>query len=177
MLLAGAAAKGDLKTTEDEPVDWEMLSIVLLVQSRRAKGAWNLERHSAVMQHTSGASPALQDVHIRVDATDHWGLARHDTGECTYFLAAQPRQSADLHGLCLFSLWPGEEHRNGWSHSHIAFVTKKIKVTLKLNSDIKWGLGEEYELYLFSAGKESSGVKRLGEGQVRPIPALHLCRA
>lgn len=39
MLLAGAAAKGDLKTTEDEPVDWEMLSILLLVQSRRPKGA------------------------------------------------------------------------------------------------------------------------------------------
>lgn len=38
MLLAGAAAKGDLKIREDKPMAREMLSILLLVQSRRAKG-------------------------------------------------------------------------------------------------------------------------------------------
>lgn len=32
---------------------WEMLSILLLVQSRRAKGTWNLERHRALTQVVS----------------------------------------------------------------------------------------------------------------------------
>lgn len=38
MLLAGAEAKGDTKTTEDEPMGWEMPSIPLLVQSKKGKG-------------------------------------------------------------------------------------------------------------------------------------------
>lgn len=36
---------------------WEMLSILLSVQSRRAKGTWNLERHRALTQDTSGEPP------------------------------------------------------------------------------------------------------------------------
>ena len=51
----------------------------------------------------------------------------------------------------------------------------QIKVTLKL--EIKWGWGEGYKLYSPQVAGRAQGIKRLGEGQVRPIPALHLCRA
>lgn len=61
------------------------------------------------MQQKSG-EPALNckeayaHIHVRQDATDHRVLAIHETEERTYFVAAQPKQSSDLHGLSLFSL-------------------------------------------------------------------------
>lgn len=60
--------------------------------------------------------------------------------------------------------------------SHIVLEsTVQIKVTLKL--EIKWGWEEGYELYSLSGSRESSGDQDTWGGQVRPIPALHLCKA
>lgn len=56
--------------------------------------------------------------------------------------------------------FPCDLGKNTERDSHIAFeITMTIKVTLKLNGEVKWRWGEGYWLYLLSASKKSSGMK------------------